>query len=312
MHRTLSQLLAATLLAAATHTAAAPSPDAPQAWSRLRFEGAGLAITARLDITRDTLATADLPATDTPLPGALHPAGDAVGRLLVSSYFALPPLLHRRREALLWFDPANYAALLGTRETSGIDAGYRVSRYAAEGVQVANASPANKTEKKSSPGTWTALTRSFVAYGPAVRACTVISEPVALLLLDPASLHEASTGPGLCVVSKKRLHRVIFSAPVEATLEAHYNVHAADGSATPTHKTRAQRYSFRLRPAEGGGASAEQSETFLGLSGDIQIHVDHLTGTPLRLSGSAPLLGRVEFQLRDLWPAATPAGKQPL
>ena len=312
MHRTLSHWLAAALLAAATHTAATPAPDAPQEWSRLRFEHAGLAITARLDITRSAVATADLPATDASLSGALRPSGDAVGRLLVSSYFELPPFLRRRREAVLWFDPSGYAALLGTRETSGIGAGYRVSRYASEGVHVANSSAANRTERESSPGAWTAVARSFVPYGPAVRACTVVSEPAALLLLDPASLHEAMAGPGLCVISKKRLHRVIFSAPLEATLEANYTVHAADGSTTTTQKTRAQRYSFRLRPAdEGGGANGGHSDTFLGLSGDIQIHVDAVTGTPLRLSGNAPLLGRVEFQLRDLWPAGMPAGGRP-
>ena len=312
MHRTLSHWLAATFLAAATHTAAAPPPEAPQGWSRLRFEHAGLAITARLDITRNTVTAADLPATDASLPGALRPSGEAVGRLLVRSYFELPPLLHRRREAVLWFEPASYAALLGTRETSGIGAGYRVSRYATDGVHVANSSPANRTERESSPGTWTAVARSFLTYGSAAKACTVISEPVALLLLDPASLHEAIAGPGLCVISKKRLHRVMFSAPVEATLEAHYKVHAADGTTTPMQKTRAWRYSFRLRPAEGDeGASAGHNDTFLGLSGDVQIHVDAVTGTPLRLSGNAPLLGRVEFRLRDLWPASTPAGRQP-
>jgi hypothetical protein len=310
MHRTLSHWLAAGLLAAATHTVAAPAPAAPQEWSRLRFEHAGLAITARLDIARDTLATADLPAADASLPGALRPSGDAVGRLLVSSHFELPPLLRRRREAVLWFDPTNYAALLGTRETSGIGAGYRVSRYATEGVHVANSSPADRSERKSPPRAWTAVRKYVVDHGPEARACTVISEPVVLLLLDPASLHETMTDPGLCVISKKRLHRVAFSAPVEATLEANYNVHATDGTTTSRHKIQARRYSFRLRPAEGEGhANGRHSDTFLGLSGDIQIHVDALTGTPLRLSGNAPVLGRVEFQLRDLWPAGTPAGE---
>ena len=297
MHRLLRHSLAAAWLAAASCVVAAGPADPPKDWSRLRFEHQGLALDASLDITRDSLAATAFPADDSAPSGALRPANATVGRLVARSDFRVPPFFARQRSSVLWFEPSNHAALMGTRETTGMGAGYRISHYTGEGVAVAKASPATRAERARAPGRWTAITRSFAQYGEAVRFCEVVSEPLMLLLLDPARLPEA-----FCVTSKKVLLRAVFSEPEEEDISAEVSVHHADGSTATARYMRVRRYFLQFEPVDGG-QHADGSETFLGLQGKIEIQVDARTATPLRLRGTASLLGRVDFRLREIWPA---------
>ena len=297
MHRLLRHSLAAAWLAAASCVVAAGPADPPKNWSRLRFEHQGLALDASLDIARDSLAATAFPADDSAPPGALRPANATVGRLVARSDFRVPPFFARQRSSVLWFEPSNHAALIGTRETTGMGAGYRISHYTASGVDLAKASPATRAERARAPVTWTAIARSFAQYGEAVRLCQVVSEPLMLLLLDPARLPEA-----FCVTSKKVLLRAVFSEPVEEDISEEVRVHHEDGSALPARYTRVRRYFLQLVPVDGD-QHADGSEAFLGLQGKIEIHVDVRTATPLRLRGTASLLGRVDFRLREIWPA---------
>ena len=295
MHRLLRHLLAAAWLAAAPCAVMADAADAAHAWSRLRFEHQGLALDATLDISRDTLAAAAFPAGDAPPSGALGPAGETVGRLVASSGFRVSPLFTRQRSSVLWFEPSNHAALIHTRETTGIGAGYRISHYAGNGVDVAKASPATRAERTSAPSTWTKISRAFAAYEDAAGNCTVVSDPLMLLLLDPASLPQ-----GFCVTSKKRLLRAVFSQPVEENTSTELRIHHADGSTASAHVTRVRRYFLHLVPVDGG-QHTDASEAFLGLHGKIEIQVDARTATPLRLRGTAHLLGKVDLRLREVW-----------
>ena len=300
MHRFRACWLVAIVLAASC-CSAATSGTAPQAWSRLRFEHDGLALDARLEIDRQELAAEALPAVDPAVVDLLRPVGPAVGRLRVSSLFRIPPLLQRQREAVLWFDTASHAALRGSRETSGIGAGYRISAYGATGVHVGRAPEAAPVP----PQGWASMERSFVAYGAAAQRCAVITEPVALLLLSPASLRAEAAGRGLCVLSHKRLFHPELSEPEEEGFQLDYRVHGAGIGPREVRAGRAIRYTLRLRSADGRDPSAG-SEAFLGLDGEIEIHADPVTGMPLRLRGSASLLGRVDFRLREVW--LPPAG----
>lgn len=278
---------------------AAPENDAPQ-WSRLRFEHDGLALDARIELRRETPPATALPASGPAPADALHPTGAVLGRLVVESQFRLLPFFSRRREAVLWFEPASHAALLGTRVTTGIGAGYRVSRYAARGVHVARAAPATAAERKASPSSWRAFERSVVDYGLAASACSVVTEPAALLLLDPGTFRASREGSGLCVISRKHLLRPVFSAPVETAFAARYRVHSDNGDAVEMTSSRALAYTLSLLPVEGS-ADPGDGESFLGLEGEIRIHVDPVTGLPLRLRGRASLLGAVELRLREAW-----------
>jgi hypothetical protein len=295
MHRLLRHLLAAAWLAAAPSAAIAGAADAAHAWSRLRFEHRGLALDATLDITRDTLAAMAFPEGDAPPPGALRPAGETVGRLVANSEFRVSPLFTRHRSSVLWFEPSNHAALVATRDTTGMGAGYRISRYTGTGVDVAKARPATRAERARAPATWTEITRSFLAYGEAAYGCTVVSDPLMLLLLDPARLPQ-----GLCVTSKKVLLRAVFSEPVEEDITTELRMHHADGTTESAHVTRVRRYFLYLVPVDGG-QHTDASESFLGLHGKIEIQVDARTATPLRLRGTAHLLGKVDLRLREVW-----------
>lgn len=278
---------------------AAPEDGAPH-WSRLRFEHDGLALDARIELRREAPPATALPASGPAPADALRPTGPVLGRLVVESRFRLSPLFSRQREAVLWFDPSTHSALLGTRETTGIGEGYRVSRYAAGGVHVGSASPATAVERKASPSTWSAVEQSLVDYGPAAAACSAVTEPAALLLFAPAALRAPREGPGLCVISRKHLLRPVFSAPVETAFDARYRVHPADERAVERTSSHALRYTLSLVPVEGSEEPGAD-ESFLGLEGEIRIHVDPVTGLPLRLQGRASLLGTVELQLREAW-----------
>jgi hypothetical protein len=263
----------------------------------LRFEHQGLALDAALEFARDSLPATVFPSDDSAPPGALRPAGETVGRLVARSDFRMTPLLARHRNSVLWFEPSNRAALIGSRETTGMGAGYRISHYTGSGVYLAKASPATHAERARAPGTWTAVSRSFTGYGEAARLCKVVSEPLMLLLLDPSRLPE-----GFCVTSKRVLLRAVFSEPVEEDITAKVSVHHADGSTAPAQYTRVRRYFLQLVPVDDSHHS-DGSEAFLGLHGKIEIQVDASTAIPIRLRGKASLLGRDDFHLREIWSA---------
>jgi hypothetical protein len=297
MHRLLRHSLVVAWLVAASCATSAGPVDPPHEWSRLRFEHHGLALDAALEIARDTLPATAFPADDSAPTGALRPAGGTVGRLVARSVFGLPPLLSRHRSSVLWFEPSNHSALVGTRETIGMGAGYKVSHYTGSGVHVAKASPASRAERARAPGTWTAIAESFAGYGEAARLCSVVSEPLMLLLLDPARLPK-----GFCVTSKRVLLRAVFSGPVEEDLISEVRMHRTDGTTDYARFTRVRRYVLQLVPVDGS-RHTDGSEAFLGLQGKVEIRVDARTAIPIGLRGKASLLGRVDFRLREIWPA---------
>lgn len=291
-------------LVIATQLAAATPADGEGAWARLRFEHEGLALDATLDISRESAASTAFPATEAAPEAALRPSGAALGKLTVDSHFRLSPFLERRRHAALWFEPASHAALLGTRETTGIGAGYRVSRYAADGVHVTKAAPATAAERRLAPAAWRAREHSRVDYGSAASACASVTEPTALLLRDPAVPN--GEGPGLCVISRKQLLRPVFTGTGEAAAAMGYRLHGAGGAVSEVAVRRVLRYTLRLVPL-GGGDEAGDDGYFLGLDGDIELEVEPASGMPLRLRGRAALLGRVDFRLREAWRAQSPS-----
>lgn len=301
-------VITALLLFAAQAAGAAPG-DAEPPWSRLRFTHEGLALEADLEIRRETGAAASLPATAPSPPGALHPSTLQLGTLTMDSAFRLSRFFERRRHAVLWFDPVNHAALLGTRETTGIGAGYRVSRYATHGVQVEKAAPASGERKSAAASTWPLTERGFTAYGAAADACTAVTEATALLLMDPERLGERASGRGVCVISRKQLLQPEVSAPEERALSAGYRLHSVDGAVSEVSTSRVIRYTVRLVPLAGGEGDVEDGH-FLGFEGEIALEMDPETGIPVRLHGRAPLLGKVDFRLREAWRARNtpPAG----
>lgn len=298
MHPFRVRWLAAAGLAVLACVATAAPEEAAQHWSRLRFEHRGFALDAALELRREAWPATALPAMEQAPADALRPTGAVLGRLVVESRFRLSPFFSRQREAVLWFDPPTHAALLGLRETTGIGEGYRVSRYAAGGVQVRSASPASAAERKGSPSTWSAFEQSVVGYGPAAAACSAVTEPAALLLFDPGTIRTSAAG--LCVISRKHLLRPLFSAPVEAASNARYRLHAGGEGPIEMTTPRVLRYALNSLHVEGSEDVAAD-ESFLGLEGEIVIEVDPATGLPLRLQGRASLLGTVDLQLREAW-----------
>ncbi len=238
MRPSLVQCLAATWLATAPASAATSSGD-PHGWSRLRLEHAGFALDATLDITRDEQAAASLPTGNITGHEALGASGATVGQLVMNSEFRLSPLFQRHRRSVLWFDPADHAALWSTRETTGAGAGYRSVRYAAGGLELLRATPATSAERKAAPSTWSTRERSLVDYGTAGQHCNAVTEASVLLLLDPGSLPE-----GLCIVSKQRLLRPVFSPAEAADVALDVLAHHADGTSTTLRYTDARRYAL--------------------------------------------------------------------
>lgn len=267
-------------------------------WSRLRFSHTGLALSADLDLRRELRTAGDLPASDTAPSDALAPVSATVGRLVVRNHVRVSVVFRRTRETELWFDPANHAALLGLRETTGFDAGYRRTRYGREGVLVTRSRPATAAERGAAPRHWTAHRDVRTDYGSDARGCAAVSEPMILLLLDPSSLPE-----DLCLLVKGRLLRAVMSPPEVEARGMDVRLHRADGTTGSAHITHARRH--RLRLAQRDGSEGDPAaEAFPGLRGEIELLVDAASSTPLRLQGTAALAGTVDFHLQEIWLAA--------
>jgi hypothetical protein len=295
----------ACLLAALQASADAPG-DASPAWSRLLFTHESLALGATLTVERDAFPASALPAAGWAHRDALAPSGAAVGRLRVISDFRLSALLQRRRESVLWFDMASHAALRGMRYTSGLGSGSRFSRYLQTGVQVDRSTMGLSPGAEPLAGGHLSGETTLVSYGAMAAECSAITEPIALLLLDPAWLRDPASGAGLCVISHKRLFRAIVSEPVEEELRMHYRVFPDESDAALERQLRALRYTLRLHALDQRDGGSE-TESFPGFRGALDIHVDARSAMPLRLRGRVIPLGKVELQLREVWLAPAPS-----
>lgn len=263
-------------------------------WSRLRFAHTGLARSAELDLHRELQGVTALPADDSGLPDALAPVSAAVGRLVVRNHFRVSVVFRRTRETELWFDPVNHAALLGLRETTGFDAGYRRSRYGREGVVVSRSRPATAAERGAAPRHWTAHTDTRTDYGPDARDCAAVSEPLILLLIEPSSLPA-----DLCLLVKGKLLRAVFSPPEVETAGMEVRLHRADGTTGSVYFGQAHRHRLHLERRDGSEGDPA-AEAFPGLRGEVELLVDAASSTPLRLQGTAALAGKVDFRLQEI------------
>jgi len=67
--------------------------------------------------------------------------------------------------------------------------------------------------------------------------------------------------------------------------------------------SEALRYTLGSTPIDVAEGEGEESAAFLGREGDVYFYIDKYSRTPLQVSGSIPVLGKVKFKLTDKWVA---------
>ena len=281
---------------------ALPAFDAGKlGWSHLSFEASktGTTTTSKISLQSVTLQEAKR--------HWFEPAG-ATGRMpQATSVWALEidttlkgPFVNKYWEGRVWLDPADATALQRWRRKHKADGNKKIYRYAAQGVHRQRLEPKDKKEANKPPEQWSDKKHTFYAYPPAVSDCPLVTDPTALLIL--ASTEDLSIGQeplNVCVFNKKTVYRVQMRAVASESLRVAYRQRSAQGEARRDKEVLAVKVKLSARLMDPNAPDVEVFE-FLGLEGDIAIHLDPDTRIPLQVSGTISGAGQGSLRMTEV------------
>jgi len=103
----------------------------------------------------------------------------------------------------------------------------------------------------------------------------------------------------LCVFGKQQLHQVRLRYQGLENLEVDYVLMGKEGKVMKTGKVDGLRITLESEPMVRDKED-EENFSFLGMQGDIAIHIDPELRIPLQVSGKIPTVGAVTLKLSEV------------
>jgi hypothetical protein len=199
----------------------------------------------------------------------------------------------------LTFNAATGALLTRTRISSGRE--QRMKSYKYETDFILRERSNSPADPNVPPDQWPVTNQKWMEYPPS-RGSTVVTSPYMLVLL--ASQLQAQ-GPGntmeVIVNTDLNFYRVKLTSGDGIAVEANTTITGGD-AVTGKRETLA----VALLASPEGKLEDDDDFTLLGLSGNIIILFDRLTGLPLQIRGLAPRIGSTEINLKSATMRAAP------
>lgn len=258
-------------------------------WTEISMSASKLFITATA-----SLSVAQLPREE--VTGELIPAGQ--GRPVPVA----DPVLRlgyeaggfgRRSQTTLYMDPRSGAALQNTQYDLEGRLRVRTYRFTETGAWQQTRRPA-AGEDGLPPAKWTKASQGFRPYPEDDLGHTVLHATGLLYAVAAAPLDRPGDHAEFWLFSRRDLQRVRVEVAAPRTIDVDYK----DQGTTETvrRKGTVQPLRLMLRGEAEPGADEEQLELF-GLRGQLELSLDPVTRTPLRLTGDVPIIGSVTLRL---------------
>ena len=295
---TAAALLYAGLVPAGDAPAVAPLFDpARVGWSEISMTATKLFLSADARLTLNMVPEASIRSGLLPIPGmrAIAPGAEVLELVYEASG------LGRRSRLTLLMDPANGAAIQGAHHDLEGKHRYRTWRYGETGVYLRTRWPVNRAEEPLPPakGTKTSEGPRIYPVDPAGRP--VLESTGLLYAIAAAALDKPGDQVELLVFRRRDTQIVHVEVMEPRAISVNYAELWPSGSVQRRGKVTPLRLTLRALPVvdPSGKTSADSDDDFelLGLHGNIELALDAETRTPLMLSGSAPIFGKITLRL---------------
>ena len=279
-------------------------------WSSLTLGGSKMA--NRLTVKMD-YGPASRVATRQPWPDmsqTAHCAPARQGTNLLASNLQVAGMLRNSQYAeQLWLGADGWPVSRIRFNQDANDPWIKAYCWEKNGVRRSKVEPASNKEDLKRPAGWSQHSASWYPYPQMATSCPAISDPTQLLLLVSTlaqqSKQQSESHLSLCAFSRQHLFHVEIREESAPAQELSYQLMRA-GKPAEQRSGSVQPRVYRIisRDLHAGGKADgkrdEKAEPFslMGLEKDIRIYVDPEYAVPVRLSGTAGTLGKIELNLR--------------
>lgn len=295
---TAAALLCASLVSAGEAPPAAPVFDpARVGWSEISMTATKLFLSADARLTLRMVPETSIRRELLPIPGvpAIAPGAEVLELVYEASG------LGRRSRLTLLMDPVNGAAIQGAHHDQEGKYRYRTWRYGETGVYLRTRWPVNRAEESLPPAKW-----SKTSEGPRLYPVDPTGQPVLestglLYAIAAAALDKPGDQVELLVFRRRETQIVHVEVTEPRAISVNYAEVWPSGAVQRRGKITPLRLTLRalpvVDPSGKAGAVSDDDFELLGLRGNIELALDAETRTPLMLSGSAPIFGKVTLRL---------------
>lgn len=269
-------------------------------WSEIRMTATKLFLSAEAHLTLRTVPDTSMRSELLPIPGvpAIAPGAEVLKLVYDASG------LGRRSRLSLYMDPVNGAAIQGVHHDLEGKHRYRVWRYGATGAYQRTRWPVNEAEESLPPARWSKTSESLRAYPVDPAGRPVLESTGLLYAIAAAALDHPGDQVELLVFRRRDTQIVHVEVMTPRAVSVNYSEVWPSGTVQRRGQVTALRLAIRGLPVvdAAGQAGKNKDDDFelLGLRGNIELVLDAETRTPLLLSGSAPVFGKVTLRLTEV------------
>ena len=296
---TAAALLCTGLVQAEGTAAATPALDPTRVgWSDIRMTATKLFLSAEAHLGLRMVPDTSIRSTLVPIPGV--PTIEPGTEVLELVYEAAG--LGRKSRLSLLMDPLSGAAIQGTHHDLEGKHRYRVWRYGETGAYQRTRWPVSRAEESLPPEKWSKASESLRAYPVDPAGRPVLESTGLLYAIAAAALHQPGDQIELLVFRRRDTQIVHVEVLTPHPIRVNYSELWPSGAVQRRAGITPLRLELRGLPVVGPSGQAGKDDDFelLGLRGNIELSLDAETRTPLMLTGSVPIFGKVTLRLTEV------------
>lgn len=269
-------------------------------WSEIRMTATKLFLSAEAHLGLRMVPDTWIRGTLLPIPGVTTIAPGA--EVLELVYEARG--LGRKSRLSLLMDPLSGAAIQGTHHDLEGKHRYRVWRYGETGAYQRTRWPVNRAEESLPPEKWSKTSESLRAYPVAPAGRPVLESTGLLYAIAAAALDQPGDQVELLVFRRRDTQIVHVEVLAPRPISVNYAELWPSGAVQRRGQVTPLRLALRglpvVDPSGQAGKDDEEDFELLGLRGNIELALDAETRTPLMLTGSVPIFGKVVLRLTEV------------
>ncbi|MEZ5562163.1 MAG: hypothetical protein R3F27_04315 [Gammaproteobacteria bacterium] len=296
---TVAAVLYAGLVHAGDGAVASPVLDpARLGWSEIRMTATKLFLTAEAHLALRMLPDTAVQGALLPIPGVatIEPRADVLELVYEAGG------LGRKSRLTLLMDPVSGAAIQGTHHDLEGKHRYRVWRYGETGAYQRTRWPLNRAEESLPPAEWSKAREGARMYPVDPAGRPVLESTGLLYAIAAAALDKPGDRQELLIFRRRDTQIVQVEVMAPRAIDVNYAEVWPGGVVQRRGEIRPLRLAVRGLPVvdPATGKASDEDFELLGLRGNIELSLDAETRTPLMLSGSAPIFGKVSLRLTEV------------
>ncbi|NLZ16163.1 MAG: hypothetical protein GX087_00295 [Desulfobulbaceae bacterium] len=173
------------------------------------------------------------------------------------------------------------------------------------GMRRSKLSPAKPNEHLLLPTGWTLKSDSWYPFPEKAAQCVAMSDPALLIAIASDLAQQQQESLSLCVFGRQHLFRLDIARETTqllAPLMVSYTITQSSQALGQQEQRQAQvePLVYRINAQDLHATKRRENFSLMGLVDEIRLYIDPATYLPIRLSGKAGMIGKVELNLRKV------------